>query len=172
MSYKHEYQKLLWKSSASSPSSISASVSCLSYGTIGNEVKNVSHNKESVQCISKKIRRQFLVILVAVLIFMVKDGALGVDKVRDTLELKETLDEVTREETNKKLNSSEDLLEILSDGQIEALFLAFGFALSVVLLAVSNTIVICMLGTFAAVSSTSISLLVINFDYFSSLKGK
>ena len=167
MSCNHEYQRLLSNSSKSAP------VSSSSYGTLDKEGKVGRQNSKTVQCISKKIRRQFSVILVAVLIFMVKDGALGVDKVLDTLEQREILD-VKKEEASNSLNANEDPdpSETLSDEQIEALFLAFGFSLSVVLLAVSNTTVICLLGTLAAVSSTSMTLLILNFDYFLSMKGK
>ena len=99
----------------------------------------------------------------AVLIFMVKDGALGVDNVRDTLELRNIL-EVSIEEKRNISISDEDFPVMISDAQIELLFLAFGFTISAVLLSVSSTTVICLLGTLAAVSSISLSLIVLNLS--------
>ena len=117
-----------------------------------------------------KIKRKFSVILVAVLIFMVKDGALGVDNVRDTLELRNIL-EVSIEEKRNISISDEDFPVMISDAQIELLFLAFGFTISAVLLSVSSTTVICLLGTLAAVSSISLSLLFLNLDNFARFEG-
>ena len=101
---------------------------------------------------------------------MVKDGALGVDNVRDTLELRDIL-EVSIEEKHNISISDEDFPMMISDAQIELLFLAFGFTISAVLLAVSSTTVICLLGTLAAVTSILLSLLFLNLDNFARFEG-
>ena len=135
-------------------------------GSVSSKRNRYFHEKP------KKIKRKFSVILVAVLIFMVKDGALGVDNVRDTLELRDILEVSIDEKRNISISDEdEDFPMMISDAQIELLFLAFGFTISAVLLAVSSTTVVCLLGTLAAVSSILLSLLFLNLDNFARFEG-
>ena len=169
LSQKYENESLLCQSDTSLSRSFTTASSSSSYGAIDTRVKCETLALDNNQD-PKKIKRKFSVILVAVLIFMVKDGALGVDNVRDTLELRDIL-EVSIEEKRNISISDEDFPMMISDAQIELLFLAFGFTISAVLLAVSSTTVICLLGTLAAVLSISLSLLFLNLDNFARFEG-